>query len=194
MLWSKLFNANYVGELYCRNHRKKASTALNICHICYRKRLINKKQFVLNPIYTFPKKYKLSTDIKSLSNQINQDWEIDFIPSIKLKHHFCHFVDAKNKLKHQDVHKYSIFANLLMYSNLRTGFVYFRLFPTRSYKDIRLSLESFLHTYGIQKLRLYCDRESAFLKAENLTGGNRERHIHNSLDRIKRGKVDEGNI
>ena len=77
---------NYLMQIMSENlfrqyHRRKASTALNLFHVCYRKRLISKEKFMLNPLYTFPKKYELSTDINSLYNQMNQDWEIDFTPS-----------------------------------------------------------------------------------------------------------------
>ena len=30
--------------------------------------------------------------------------------------------------------------------------------------------------FAIQKLKLYCDSESAFLKGENLTGGNKQKY------------------
>ena len=105
---------NYLMQIMSENlfrqyHRRKASTALNLFHVCYRKRLISKEKFMLNPLYTFPKKYELSTDINSLYNQMNQDWEIDFTPSIMLKRHACLFVVNKDKLNHQDRKIVSIF-------------------------------------------------------------------------------------
>ena len=130
--------------VYCKNHRRKASTALNLCHVCYRKRLISRKKFVLKPLYTLPKKYELSTEINSLSTAMSQHWEIDFIPAIRIKHDACIFLNLIDKIRLQDVHKCSIFVDMILYSNLRTGYVHFQLLYSRTYKDIRLSLQPFL--------------------------------------------------
>ena len=65
---------------------------------------------------------------------------------------------------------------MLVFSNLRTGYVHFQLLPSRKYRDIRMCLQSFLHMYGIHKLRLHCDSESAFLKGESLSGGKKGKY------------------
>ena len=72
--------------------------------------------------------------------------------------------------------------NLLVYWNLKKRFVYFQILHTRSYKNLGLSLETFLYTFGIDKIRIFCNSEGAFLNAEVLTGGSREKHEHNSLN------------
>ena len=127
-------------------------------------------------MYTFPKIYELSTEINTLSTQMNMDWGVDFIPALRIEHDACIFVNAKDKIRFQDIPKCSIFINMLLFSNLRTGYVHFQLLYSRKYKDIRLSLQSFWHIFGIQKLRLYCDSESAFLKGKILTGCSKQKY------------------
>ena len=72
--------------------------------------------------------------------------------------------------------------NLLLFSNLKTRFVHFQILHSRSFKDLRIALETFLHIFGIKKLKIFCDSEGAFLKSETLSGGSRERHVYNLLD------------
>ena len=72
--------------------------------------------------------------------------------------------------------------NLLLLSNLKTGFVHFQILHSRSFKDLRIALEIFLHTFGIKQLKKFCDSEGAFLKSETLSGGSREKHAHNLLE------------
>ena len=154
------------GIFYHRSHKRYASSAINLCHVCLYRRLIRQKKFVSPPIFTFPKKFELSTNINTLSAQLNSDWELDFIPALKIKHDACIFVTPSDKVKFQDVCKSPIYTNLLLFSNLRTGYVHFQLLPSRKYRDIRMSLQSFLHTYAIHKVKFHCDSESAFLKGE----------------------------
>ena len=40
-------------DFYCRNPRKKASTAIKVCHIFYRRRLIQQQRFVKPPVLDF---------------------------------------------------------------------------------------------------------------------------------------------
>ena len=144
--------------------------------MCLYKRLIRQRKFVSSPIFTFPKKFELSTKINTLSAQLNSDWEIDFLPALRIKHDACIFVTPHDKVKFQEVCKSSIFTNMLLFSNLRTGYVHFQLLPSRKYRDIRMCLQSFLHMYAIHKLKLHCDSESAFLKGESLSGGKKGKY------------------
>ena len=103
---------------YHRSHKRYASSAINLCHVCLYKRLIRQRKFVSSPIFTFPKKFELSTKINTLSAQLNTDWEVDFLLSLRIKHGACIFVSPKDKVKFQDVCKSSIFTNMLLFFQL----------------------------------------------------------------------------
>lgn len=113
-----------------------------------------------------------------LSAQLNEEWEVDFVPALKIKQHSLRFVDVKHKMKFQDIDKCSVYVNLLLLSNLRTGFIHFQILHTRSFKELRVALETFLHIFGIKKLKIFCDSEGAFLKSETLSGGGKEKHVN----------------
>ena len=78
-----------------------------------------------------------------------------------------------DKKLYENIHKSRILVNILLYCNLRTGFLFCQILNTRSFKEIRINLETFLHTFALRKVDVYSDSESTFLKIESSTGGDK---------------------
>ena len=97
---------------------------------------------------------------------------MDFITRIRIRHPFCYFVNDKNRITYKNVSSTKIFVNILVFCNLKTNYVFFKILFTRHFSEVKLALETFLHFFGISRAQIYCDQEGAFRKGETLSNIN----------------------
>ena len=139
-------------KYYIHDLTRLCKNVVETCFRCQRNRLIQGKKYVSNPLYSYPRDHKLSLTPESLSHELNSVWQVDLVPRIRIKNSSYTFVQASDNNKYKDLTQTNIFCNILVFINSRTNYVHFELLYTKSFQDLKIVFETFLHKYSLSSI------------------------------------------
>ena len=138
--------------------------ACNRCFRCQRIRLIDSKNYVSNPLYSYPRDHTLQLNIRSLAGNLNLSWQIGLISRLRVRNSRYSFVQASDSKRFEGLEKCKFLVNVMVFVNSRTNFVYSAPLYSKSLSELKVVFETFLHKCSLSKVIFIGDMELSFQK------------------------------
>ena len=93
-------------KFYIRNLIRICKQVCNSCFRCQRIKLIQSKNYISTPLYSYPKDHSLELDIKSLAENLNLNWQVDILCRLRVKNSRYTFVQSADNKRYDGLEKF----------------------------------------------------------------------------------------
>ena len=90
------------------------------------------------------------------------------------------FVQASDGKRFEGLEKRNFFVNVLVFVNSRTNFVYFEPLYSKSFSELKVVFETFLHRFSLSKVTFIGDMEMSFQKLRRTNDPHQILSFYNS--------------